>query len=396
MSWKTRFENARGTLNSDEKICETNRRLFEEFFDFEEYKLKRQNRLTNLDESSYKTLYGYVIRFRNVNKWFGNKPWKNLTKPDIKRVYDDLEDGVIKNVKGLPFGDLPGYYNKIFKSKPFRLAGKSELAKDVIEFSTGTGDREVRYVTEDTFRKMVSVVSNPLHLLLFWLAWDVGENVDALLKLTKRDFIRQSNKQTQEGEYLVNFPKAKIKRSRRSRTEPTLYPETVRYADMVLAERNTDDKLFDFEYRQALKVMHAVVKKSGATCLPNGDRVSWKDLRSGMACHLLKSGWMREEVDARLGHTPQSKALNAYINYLAIDRERPKKRLFDSSLEEIQNKFEEAQRREKLTTERLQRQQLETDSLKVQIGQVLELLGEQQELARGLTKIQKQIQKRAI
>ena len=75
-----------------------------------------------------------------------------------------------------------------------------------------------------------------------------------------------------------------------------------------------------------------------------------------MACHLLKSGWSREEVDARLGHTPNSKALNAYINYLAIDRERPKKRLFDSSLEQIQNELEEAKQREKLASERVRRQ----------------------------------------
>ena len=33
-----------------------------------------------------------------------------------------------------------------------------------------------------------------------------------------------------------------------------------------------------------------------------------------------------------LGHTPHSTALNAYINYLAIDRERPKKRLFEEEM----------------------------------------------------------------
>ena len=51
-------------------------------------------------------------------------------------------------------------------------------------------------MTEETFRRMVSVLSNPLHLLLFWLAWDIGENVDALLKLSMRDFVRQKNQQT--------------------------------------------------------------------------------------------------------------------------------------------------------------------------------------------------------
>ena len=366
MSWKTRYENARNALIVNSAICLANRDLFRRFFEFEEYKLKRTNGLPTLDEGCHRTLYGYILRFRNVNAWFNNKPWKNLTKADIKRVYDDLEDGKIKTAQGEPFKDRSSYYNKVFKSKPFRLAGKSELAKDVIEFTTEHGDRQVRYVTEEAFRKLISVLSTPSHLLLFWLAWDIGENVDALLKLAKRDFVRQHNKQTKEAEYLVNFPKEKIKRSRRSRSEPTLYSETVRYADMILAGLTPDDQVFGFEYRQALKIMHSVVKKTGATCMPNGDRVSWKDLRSGMACHLLKNGWTREEVDARLGHTPQSKALNAYINYLAIDRERPKKRLFDSSLEEIQNELEEAKRREKLSGERIRRQGEENEQLKAE------------------------------
>ena len=36
--------------------------------------------------SSYKTLYGYVNKFRNVNKWFKNKPWDELTGDEIKQV----------------------------------------------------------------------------------------------------------------------------------------------------------------------------------------------------------------------------------------------------------------------------------------------------------------------
>lgn len=35
--------------------------------------------------------------------------------------------------------------------------------------------------------------------------------------------------------------------------------------------------------------MHAVVRKTRATTMPDNKPVSWKDLRSGMACHLLKN-----------------------------------------------------------------------------------------------------------
>ncbi len=38
-------------------------------------KLKRQNGLPRLDESSYKTLCGYINYLRNVNLWFKNKSW---------------------------------------------------------------------------------------------------------------------------------------------------------------------------------------------------------------------------------------------------------------------------------------------------------------------------------
>ncbi|MCG3132755.1 MAG: hypothetical protein FLDDKLPJ_03621 [Phycisphaerae bacterium] len=363
MTWQNRYETSKQRLLKDASICKENRKIFAEFFEFEEYKLKRRNQLARLDNACYKTLYLYTINLRNANRWFNNKPWKGLVREDIKRVYDDLEDGRIKNARGKSIADRASYYNKIFKSKPFRIVGKAELAKDVIEFYTRSNE-DVRFVTEETFRKMIAILAKPQHLLLFWLAWDLGENIDALLKLTKRDFTRQKNPHTHEAEYLVNLAKGKIKRSRRTRSEPTLYPETVRYADIVLETLQADERLFPFGYHQALKVMRTVVKKTGATCQPVNEPVRWKDLRSGMACHLLKNGWTREEVDARLGHTPNSSALNAYLNYLAIDRQKPKKRLFDSSLEQVQSDLEEARRREKLHGERLERQAEENRELR--------------------------------
>lgn len=229
-------------------------------------------------------------------------------------------------------------------------------------------NREVRFVTEETFRSMVSVVSNPRHLRLFWLAWDIGENIGALLQLSKRDFTRQRNEHTGEMEYLVHLPQAKLKRSRVARSEPTLYPETARYADMVLRNLNDSDPIFNFGHRQALKIMRGAVARSGARCLPNDDLPTWRDLRSGMACQLLRSGWSREEVDARLGHTPNSSTLNAYVNFLAIDRGRPKKKLFDSSLQDVQLQLQETLRREKLTRMRLQRQEEDNAHLRDELG----------------------------
>lgn len=355
MGLKERYERAKEQLLHDPSICKENRELFKAFFEFEEYKLKRQNAISRLDEPCYKTLSGYVGKFKNVNTWFRNKPWRDLTKQDIKKVYDDLEDGKITNRSGKKFEDRAGYYGKIFKSKPFRMVGKSEIAKDVMEFTTGKTDKEVRYVIESEFKKLVSVVSKPKHLLLFWLQWDVGENINTSLQLTKKDFMKQKNPRTNEPEYLVNLPKDKIKRSRKTRSEPTLYAETVKYADMVLEGLGRNEPIFAFGHRQSLKIMQSAVKRSGAVCMPNNDSPTWKDLRSGMACHLLKSGWTREEVNARLGHTPSSDALNAYLTFLAIDRHGPKHKLFTTSLEAVQNELEDFRAKSKLEQQRMVR-----------------------------------------
>lgn len=370
MRLKKRYENAKTKLLNDETICQKNRKLFEKFFDWEEEKLKRINGLSEIDESSYRTLYDYIKRFKNVNKWFNNKSWKDLTLQEIKNVYNDLEDGKIKNIHGKKFEDRRSYYNKVFKAKPFQLAGKHKEVKKALEFFTDRKKKEVRFVNKDNFKKMVSVLSKPHHLALFWLAWDIGENINSLLKLSKRDFTKQINRDTKEPEYLVHLPKNKLKRSRKSRREPTLYNETVQYLDIVLQALADDDLIFQFGYRQALKIFHNTVEKSKAICEPNGERPSWKDLRSGMACHLFSIGWHSDDINLRLGHSINSKELGVYLNYMAQNRNRAKKIYHNNKLEDIKTKLDETSQREKLQTNRIERQKDTIDTLG---GRILEL-----------------------
>ncbi len=410
MGLKENYEQRKKDLLGDVSICKENRNLFKEFFEFEEHKIKRINELPKLDEGCYKTLLSYITRLRNANNWFNNKPWKNLTKQDIQKVYDDLEDGRIKTIKGGQFKDRKSYYNKIFKSKPFKLAGhKDDLAREVLEYYTDKKNKEVRFVDEEIFRKLVSVVSKPEHLLLFWLAWDIGENVTSLLKLTKKDFTKQMNKHTKSPEYLVNFPKATLKRSRQSRSELTLYPETVRYADIILDRGKEafiedkkgkeirkikqmngkykkisgkkkfilyepDDKIFYFEKRQAAKIFDIAVKKTGVKVIPTGDKPTWKDLRSGMACHLLKHGWHSDEINLRLGHRISSRELDVYVSYLAANKKMPKKKLFQSNLEDVQEEIEDSKKREKLLGSRMERQQEDIESMQKTIERMEELI----------------------
>ena len=134
MTLKSQFESLKEKLINDKSICKENRQLFKEFYDLEEYKLKRTNNLPKIDDNSYRTLLSYISKLRNVNSWFKNKIWKNLTKEDIKKVYDDLEDNKLLTIKGTPFKDKEGYYTRVFKSKPFELAGKADIAREVMEY----------------------------------------------------------------------------------------------------------------------------------------------------------------------------------------------------------------------------------------------------------------------
>lgn len=370
MDLKGRYEKAKTKLLNDKSICKENRNLFKEFFLWEQEKLKRINDLSEIDESSYKTLYDYINRFRNVNKWFKNKSWKELTLAEIKEVYRNLEDGKITNKKGKRFEDRRSYYNKVFKAKPFKLAGKLEEVNQALEFFTDRRKKEVRFVNAENFSKMISVLSKPHHLVLFWLAWDIGENINSLLKLTKRNFKRQINRDTKEPEYLVHLPKDKLKRSRNTRSEPTLFPETVQYLDIVLENMNKDDSIFKFEYRQASKIFDSTVKRSGAECEPSGEKPSWKDLRSGMACNLFSLGWHSDDINLRLGHSISSKEIDVYLNYMAQNRRRAKKILYNNNLEDVKNDLEEARQREKLQSGRLERQK---ESISEQGIKILEL-----------------------
>ncbi len=360
VTFKEKYKGAKEKLLLDPLICEENKQIFEEFFEWEEYKLQRENDLRELDESCFKTLYLYTTRLRIVNRWFRNRPWKDLTRDDIQEVYDDVEDGRIVTLRGRPFKSADSYYGRIMKGKPFELAGKADLSREIIRF-TKKRKPVVRFLTQEGFLNLVSVLNRPRYLMLFWLAWDIGENIGTLLQLQKKDFTRGTDPHSGEPEYLVNLPAPKLKRSRQTRSEPTLYPETVRYCDMVLSSLSNQEKVFPFDHRRALYLLRSVAQMTGVTCDPDGKRVRWKDLRSGMACHLLSVGWQPHEINLRLGHTPNSNTLNAYINHLAVNRRRPKHRHHDSEVERLREELRKSKEREKASRARALNGKFEED-----------------------------------
>lgn len=357
MAFKERYINSKEKLLNDKNICVDNRRLFKEFFENHEIKLKRKNDLRSLDEATYKTLYRYTLMFRNVNKWFENIPWKNITKEMFTKFYNDFEDGKIVKSTGKPLEDRAGYYAKIFRSIPFEMVGKKQMVLEVIDQGIIKKQKEVRFTEEETIKEIISVMIKPQHKCLTWLAFDIGENINSLLQLKKKDCVAQINPDTNHKEYRINLRKDILKRSRTPRSEITNFEETTKFLDIILRDLQENDKLFNFEYRNAEKILDRAVKIVNATCLPNGERVTWKDLRSSMACNLLKKGWNRDEVNARLGHKPNSNELNKYISFLALDRYKPKKKIFDNNLSRIQDELEKSKERERLYNQRMERLQ---------------------------------------
>jgi len=112
-----------------------------------------------------------------------------------------------------------------------------------------------------------------------------------------------------------------------------------------------------------------------------------------MACDLLNKGWTRDEVNARLGHKPSSLELDKYINFLALDRHQPKKKIHQHQLGKIQEELQETKDRERLYSKRLEQQSTQLQQLmeetekRRQADQIMTTLLED-------TKIEKLLQKK--
>jgi integrase-like protein len=246
---------------------------------------------------------------------------------------------------------------------------------------------------------MLIVAMKPSHKLFLQLSWDIGENVMTIMKLQKMDCKRMINAETYEPEYLINLPQHKIKRSRTSRTEITNYRETTELIDLHFQQgkrifcqhpegkefqRIRDEKgvrkkvtgnwrivpfkendyLFDFGQKQAEKIFRRCVNLTGIKCQPNGERPTIKDLRSSMACHLLKQGWSIDEVKGRMGHKPSSHAIDRYATYLALDKHKAKRKMFESDLIKYQEELKKLRSRERRHEIWIENQKKEVGELK--------------------------------
>ena len=374
--FKDRYIIKKEQLLIDEAINIKNREVIKKFLEFQEYKLKRKQGFVEVDERSYKTLTHYTTRIKTLNKWFNNKDWTTLTEEDIKKLIDDLEDGVIKNKYGKRYEDRSLYY-QMLQGKFFSLVDKNHIARKILEDFSIRGRefyKQVRFIEEESFRKILSCINNPIYLCLCWLAWDIGENIGTLLELEARDFQKEINPDTNEPEYLVILPKEKLKRSRTARSEITNHKETMEYLDIVLsnlkpASKKTShiynkDRLFKFGMKAAEKFFRRAIEMSGVRCMPGGEQVTWKTMRSSMCCDLLRKGWSTDECNSRLGHLPGSHTINFYANYLSLDRRKPKAKVHQSNLRKLEVELENQRESNKLQGLRVENLKKEQEQMK--------------------------------
>lgn len=385
--YKERYLLNREKLLKDVSINHKNRKVIGEFLVFEEHRLKRRNGLAEVDERSYKTLSYYLGRLKRLNQWFNNTPFEDLTEKEIEKLIDDLEDGKIKTRRGTRYADRDLYYQLMF-GELFRIVDKDDIARDYLRKFSIKGRQNnnmVRYIDETAFRKIVDCAMNPVQKCLLWLAFDIGENISSLLELEKKDFKKQINQDTNEPEYLVFLSKEKLKRSRTPRSETTNYQDTVSFLDIVLAnvkplkkklytnkfvvgldlnKLHPENRLFKFTYKPAEYFLKRAVKKAGVRVLPEGQEVVWKDLRSSMACDLLRKGWSRDEVNARLGHKPSSRIIDNYINYLSLDRAKPQKKVYESNIKKLTADLEQQKESNKLQGIKLENVKTDIEDMK--------------------------------
>jgi hypothetical protein len=67
-----------------------------------------------------------------------------------------------------------------------------------------------------------------------------------------------------------------------------------------------------------------------------------------MACDLLSKGWSTDEVNQRLGHKPSSREIDKYVNWLALDRRKPKRKLHQNQVATLTAELDARKSREKL------------------------------------------------
>jgi hypothetical protein len=71
-----------------------------------------------------------------------------------------------------------------------------------------------------------------------------------------------------------------------------------------------------------------------------------------------------DEVKGRMGHKPSSNVIDKYITYLALNKHKPKQRMYESDLKRYQEELKESRNRERRNEAWIENQKTEVRELK--------------------------------
>lgn len=299
---------------------------------------------------------GYL---KNILYWFNDRSLQEITKEDIKQVYEGLEKGTLRTLYGkqLTPASRNDYYKKMFKGGLFRYLGKDDLAREVI-LRRFNQEQDVRFFDYNTFLKIVEHTRLTTHRLAFWLAYDIGMEGKALLQLRKADFSLHEDEEL-GWFYRVHIPNEISKKSRARRDVDVFFNRTNELLKPHLEQLGSNDLLFNFGLRNLEKALSTIVKKHDLRTFSTGELISLKDFRSSVATYFLQEFYPTGFIKKRLGHSPSSPVIDRYASYLGLDERKQRKRAAQIDLKNYQEQYNKLQ--EETRALRAQNQQLEEE-----------------------------------
>lgn len=298
---------------------------------FEEYAQKRY----------YSTLDKELTYIQNVLMWFNKWNLKNLTKNNIKEVYEKLETGQLKGIRGntLKEGTKKDYYSKVLKNGFFEFIGKNNLARQVIlrKFSENA---DVRFFNYETLKKLAKAMRYKDHELLVWLLFDTGVEINALLELKKNDFSIEKS-EIGENYHILHMRQQISKKGRQTRNIDIWFERTNQLIFEHLETLQPNDNIFNFKWRNAYKFINETSKKLNLKLETPNDYIKPKDFRSSCATFFISEGWTTDEVKARLGHKPSSTVIDRYANYKGLKMRKKRTDKEEVDLKHYKQKFNE-------------------------------------------------------
>lgn len=302
-----------------------------------------------------KTLYKELTFLKNLLYWFNFTDFEKITEEDLAKLIEGIEKKTIVTVAGNPLSNFSkkDYYTKVFRGKNtfFGFIHKNLLAQEII-IRKFQEEEEVRFFDFDTLLKIVDNTVLSSHKLAFWLLFDTGIEVNALVQLRKSDFSLEPDPINNDSYFKLNIRKEISKKTRQKRFLPILQLKANELLKTCLENLKDSDKLFNFNPPALNKALKLIVRKLNLKTQGEiADEIRIKDFRSSAACYWGNLGYSVDFINVRLGHKLSSREIDKYESFRAINQEKPRQEIYNLNYKELEKKYNElygiAQRQEK-------------------------------------------------